>query len=318
MGIEDKLLQQLDLNLLRTFHEIVRRGGIGAAARVLNRRQPAISLALKRLEDHFGTALCIRSHQGVSLTPAGRVLADTCAQIFEDLRRAPHAVAQATGAIEGHINIRLISSIVCPELDESIASLHRRHPGVEFRLEVSPWRPIVSSVSRGEAPIGIACDSAPRPELRYEPLIRETQQLYCSRWHPLFGRQINDPGVLAGERFVTTGADEPDDVRTFRQRYGLGARVSGEAQDLEEAKRLIRNGVGLGFLPIVVAGHDGNRDRLWPLLPPGLLPGYHVYLITRPSVSPDLVSQLFLDEIRRRLLARGAPGQVIDIINDPD
>lgn len=307
MAIEEKLLQQLDLNLLRTFHEIVRRGGIGAAARALNRRQPAVSLALKRLEDQFGAILCERSHQGIRLTPAGRVMADICAQIFEDLRRAPHAVAQAAGAIEGHIAISLISSIVCEELDASIASLHRRHPGIEFHLEVTPWRQIISAVTSGEASIGIACDSAPRSELRYEPLIRETQQLYCSRWHPLYGQQINDPGTLSGERFVTTGADEPDDVRVFRQRYGLGARPSGEAQDLEEAKRLIRNGVGLGFLPIIVAEHYETRDRLWPLLPPGLLPSYHVYLITRPSLPADTVTQLFLDEIRRRLHARGAP-----------
>ncbi|HMT45636.1 MAG TPA: LysR family transcriptional regulator, partial [Novosphingobium sp.] len=48
---DKRFASRVDWNLMRTFVDIVRAGGIGAAARQLNRQQPSISAALKRLED---------------------------------------------------------------------------------------------------------------------------------------------------------------------------------------------------------------------------------------------------------------------------
>ena len=42
--------RNVDWNLLKTFHEIVEAGGVSRAGRALRRKQPALSLALKRLE----------------------------------------------------------------------------------------------------------------------------------------------------------------------------------------------------------------------------------------------------------------------------
>src|SRR4051812_4166002 len=63
--IDRKFASRVDWNLMRTFVDIVRAGGIGAAARQLNRQQPSISAALKRLEDHVGAALLYRTATGV-------------------------------------------------------------------------------------------------------------------------------------------------------------------------------------------------------------------------------------------------------------
>jgi hypothetical protein len=73
--------------------------------------------------------------------------------------------------------------------------------------------------SRGWPKSCIAFESAPRTDLRYEPLVREYQQLYCSRHHPLFGARARNPELLADEAFIVTGQDEPEDVRNVRLRY---------------------------------------------------------------------------------------------------
>ena len=53
--------RNVDWNLFKVFHEIARRGGIGAAARALNRKQPSITAALRRLEDQVGATLCTKA-----------------------------------------------------------------------------------------------------------------------------------------------------------------------------------------------------------------------------------------------------------------
>ena len=73
---------RVDWNLLRTFVEIVRAGGVGAAARRLNRQQPSISAALKRLEDQVGVQLLRRSPAGVQMTAAGAALMTLCEEML--------------------------------------------------------------------------------------------------------------------------------------------------------------------------------------------------------------------------------------------
>lgn len=57
---KDRLLRNLDWNLLYTFLTIVNEGGISAAARKLSLSQPSVSNALKRLEEHVDKRLILR------------------------------------------------------------------------------------------------------------------------------------------------------------------------------------------------------------------------------------------------------------------
>ena len=302
--IDRNFAARVDWNLLRTFVEIVRAGGIGAAARKLNRQQPTISVALKRLEDHVGTQLLRRSASGVELPVAGRALLLICEDMFEAARMVPHQVAAAMKQVEGLVRIQMISSIVSPEFDEAIATFRRRHPAIQIELRVSPWRQVLEALERGEVEIGVGYDSGVRAGLNYEPLFVEVQQLYCDRNHPLYGQRITRLGDLRDQGFVLTGEDELDSVTRLRQRYGLGTVVNGMAEDVNEANRLISLGVGIGFLPVMAAGDTAARDRLWGLLPADAEPSYDIYLLSRRTATRDTATQLFLDEIQRRLRAR--------------
>jgi DNA-binding transcriptional LysR family regulator len=306
-AIDPALFRRIDLNLFKIFREIARAGGIGAAARRLDLQQPAVSLALKRLEDHLQTELCVRGPRGVSLTPAGRVAAAFADRLFEQVQTLPQSVAGVSGEVEGLLTIRAVSEVSSPELDATIESLCRRHPRIRLRIDIAPRRLVLQALLKDAAEICIAFESAPRADLLYEPLMREYQQLYCSRDHPLFGARVRNPEMLKGERFVLTGSDEPDDVLHFRLRYQLGLEPAGEAENLAETMRMIAAGCGIGFLPSTVVENAAKGRQLWPLLPRAMLPNYLLYLITKPEAEQTLPTQLFLAEIRRRLAARGTP-----------
>lgn len=283
--------------------EIVRAGGIGAAARNLNRQQPSISTALRRLEDQLGAHLFDRSPSGIRITAAGKALQALCEDMFETVRMAQHQVAQATKQVSGRVRIQLISSIICAELDEAIGSFHRRHPAIAIELRVSAWRGVLEALERGDVEVGIGYEGQAIPELVYEPMFVETQQLFCSRAHPLYGHRIPRLDMLKREGFVLTGADEPDTVSRLRSRHALGTECAGMAEDVHEALRLVSLGVGIGFLPVGAASLAVESGLLWPLLPDEQQPSYEIHLISRADPSRDTATQLFLDEIRRRLRA---------------
>jgi DNA-binding transcriptional LysR family regulator len=291
---------RVDWNLLRTFVEIVRAGGIGAAARKLNKQQPSISAALKRLEEQVGVQLLNRSAGGVEMTAAGTALLALCEEMLEAARMVPHQVAQATKRIEGVVRIQLISAVTSVEFDEAIASFHRRNPNIHIEIRVSPWRAVLDALEHGEAEIGVGYDSNVRGGLIYEPLLVERQQLYCSRSHPLFGHRVERLGDLKDEGFVLTGEDELETITRLRRRYRLGTRATGRAEDINEAIRLITLGVGIGFLPVLAAETAVAKGKLWPLLHPDTEPSYDIFLLARAEPSRDTATQLFFDEVMRR------------------
>ncbi|WP_033924016.1 LysR family transcriptional regulator [Sphingomonas sp. 35-24ZXX] len=304
--IDRKFASRVDWNLLRTFVDIVRAGGIGAAARKLNRQQPSISAALKRLEEHVGATLLLRTATGVEMTAAGKAMMALCEDMLESARMMPHQIAQATRRVEGYVRIQIVSGLVSPEFDEAIASFHRRDPDIHIEVRVSPWRQVLDALEQGEVEIGVSYDSSVRGTLKYEPLLVERQQLYCARSNPWFGHHVTRLSDLKDEHFVLTGDDEIELITNLRRRNGLGTKVSGLAEDINEAQRLIRLGVGIGFLPILAAQADVASGRLWPMLYADAEPSYDIYLLARTDPARDTATQLFWDEVFRRVRAMRA------------
>jgi LysR family transcriptional regulator, transcriptional activator for bauABCD operon len=292
--------RNLDWNLVKLFLGIVRSGGISTAARALNKQQPTISAGLKRLEDHVGAPLFVRTARGVALTAAGRSFLKAAEEIEVLVSGLPGEVARASGHLQGLVTVRVISDLVSPEFDQAMVAFHQVNPEVEIRLDIAPWRDVVLSVKDGSADIGIACDAVTSSELCYRPLMREWQQLYCGRGHPAFGKGASEPEATAADIFVLTGEDEPAELASFRQRYGLGERAGGSAETLHEVKRLIQIGIGIGFLPTVVAAEAVQAGELWPMLDPDILPTYHVYLISRDAAL-SLPARALLDMIGTHL-----------------
>ncbi len=302
--IDKKFASRVDWNLMRTFVEIVRAGGIGAAARQLNRQQPSISAALKRLEDHVGVTLLNRTATGVEMTAAGHAMLALCEDMLESARLMPHHIAQATKRVEGFVRIQVISGLVSTVFDEAIASFHRRNPAIHIEIRVSPWRQVLDALEQGEAEIGVGYDGGVRGSLMYEPLFVEQQQLYCSRTNPYFGYRVSRLGELKDQGFVVTGDDEFEVITHLRRRYRLGTNVSGLAEDINEARRLIVQGVGIGFLPILAAEAEVAKGTLWPMLHADFEPAYDIYLMSRSEPARDTATQLFWDEVLRRIRAQ--------------
>ena len=72
----ERLARNLDWNLLRTFVVIVEEQSLSRAAERLGLKQPTLSNALKRLEDHIGKRLIDRASWCVR--NAGRFTAASC------------------------------------------------------------------------------------------------------------------------------------------------------------------------------------------------------------------------------------------------
>ncbi|OHV65485.1 hypothetical protein LCM4577_29505 [Mesorhizobium sp. LCM 4577] len=292
--------RNLDWNLLKFFHEIANARSVTKAAQELNRKQPALSLALRRLEERLGVTLCHRGPTGFELTEEGRILAEHCREFAGAIREIPAKLSDLKSEIRGHLRVMLVSNLVAPALDEAIAAFHAKYPAVELIVEVAAWTEVVNSLIQHRIDVGISPSRVKRAELAYLHLFTEIHRPYCGRPHRLFGKSIADPEDLAKEAFVLTGADEGDELTQFRLEHGFGRNIAGMSDHLEEAKRLAILGIGLCFLPEGYAQTDVEAGRLWPLIAGGDVPRNDIFIVTDPQSPEHIARDLFIAEIVER------------------
>src|SRR5687768_14608845 len=95
----------MDLRRLRLFVAVADHGGFTAAAAAAHVAQPAVSLAVRELEEELGAPLFVRSRAGATLTVAGDALLGPARQALRDVEHAAEAVAAVTGLVAGHLDV---------------------------------------------------------------------------------------------------------------------------------------------------------------------------------------------------------------------
>jgi len=287
--------RKVDWNLFQVFYEIARKGGIGAAARSLNRQQPSVSAALQRLENHMGACLCIRTSRGIELTIHGHQLFAACRQMYESVQNMPRAISAASGDISGSVSLRVISNLHLQlKLTEILNSFHRQYPRIEINLDVASWRDVLRSLKNGDVELAIGFEDELDPKYMYLPIVDQVQQLYCGPDHPFYGKPPVSPAQLTAHPFVVT-KEEPVPYVRFRERHGLGQQIGGFADSLQERMWLIQVGMGIGFLPMPIVEASNFASKLWPLLPTREAPVCTLYFMAAASNIRSAPAQLLLD-----------------------
>ena len=277
----------LDWNLLRTFMVVVEQQGISKAADYLGLKQPTISAALKRLEQHTGQVLIIRKPNEFSVTRAGQVLYTESAKIFGSVSQLPSLLDAAHEDLRGHLSIATTSHVISDHFDDLLNRFTSTHPQVTYSFSVSESDEVETIVSQNRASFGICLLSEAPKNLETLVLYREYFGLYCGARHPLFAVPDIDPKDLEGEPFVafqTEAAGGPlEATSSLRTRLRLANSSRGVSSSLNEIRRMIMANIGIGALPLHVAKQDVDAGRLRQLPPYDDLPLVNIYLISNPS-----------------------------------
>jgi DNA-binding transcriptional LysR family regulator len=182
----ERFAHNLDWNLLRTFVVLVEEGSITAAANRLLLQQPAVSMALKRLEQTVEQKLIDRRPGRFDLTEAGEKLHRQCKDIFAAVVRLPNVLEKAGEEVTGHVSIHSVSHVHNPAWDRRLENFFRVHPKVTISITVETTASVISAVERNIATIGLSDGNIPEG-LTKAFHIREQYALYCGPGHKLFG-----------------------------------------------------------------------------------------------------------------------------------
>lgn len=298
----ERLARDLDWNLLRVFLALAEAGSVTGAAERLSLKQPSVSAALKRLETRVQTRLIDRARGHFALTAAGQRMLAEALEVRAAILRLADRMAQVEGQITGHVTIALASHVVSPVFDAVLAQFHADHPAATLSLEVMASRDALALVAARRASLAICLLSALPNGVTAAPFYRESFGLFCGRSHPLYGRKDLQDTDLKGLPAVSFQTDREGDVlesvTALRRRLGIGDRITGASAHLEEVRRMIELGLGIGPLPLHVVAADVAAGRLWQLPPYTDLPSVDVYLCHAPALRMNTAEATLLTALQ--------------------
>ncbi|MBK0328506.1 LysR family transcriptional regulator [Rhodobacteraceae bacterium F11138] len=297
----DRIARELDWNLLRTFVVLADSRSITDAAGRLRLKQPSVSAALKKLEDRIGRKLLDRSPGRYALTDAGRLLYREAVEINGSVLRLSTLMRELTDDVQGHVRITAASHVVCPLFDQALADFHAAHPRATFGIEVHSSADAIAEVAAKRASFAVCLVRDHNPKLEYRRLYREYFGLFCGPRHPLFGRSDLTLADLAGHSSVSFETDRLQDVlkpvTVMRAQAELGQKITGVSSHLEEVRRMIVAGLGIGPLPLHVASRDVQDGHLWQVPPYDDTPAIDVHLVWSRHTVKNRAEDLLLKTI---------------------
>jgi len=196
-------LSKVNLDHVRSFLEVIKRGSLSEAARALGVSQPAVSNQIKGLERELGTELLIRGERGVvSLTAAGEVFLAFAEQVVtaheKMLQRLNHIKKEVSGEL-------IIAASTTPGefvLPQLLTDFKARYPQVEAKVTIADTGDVVEKVLARECDIGFIGAPIESPRLTLVPLIKDEIVLAVYPDHPFARREAIQLEKLRGQRLI--------------------------------------------------------------------------------------------------------------------
>lgn len=301
------LNDRLDWNLLRTYLVIGQEGSISRAAARLHITQSAVSQALKRLEEQLECSLILRHGPRFNLTEVGDEVLRIATDIYGNVSRVSTALESRDNDVVGKVRLLAISTVQSTAYDTFLTEFHRSYPRVDFEVEVMRSSDIINALLQKTATVGVGLCRIPQARLEQRTLIRQRYAFFCGHRHPFFGRKDLTLDSLQGENFVSFTSDQIggnlSPLAIFRDQQGYTGRIVASSPSLEEIRRLVCAGFGIGCLPEHVVGNDVEEGLLWRLPPAEGIVDVNIYLLWNREQKMTTAERVFLESFQHMLAA---------------
>ncbi len=281
---------------LHYFLEVAHTLNLSRAAERLGVSQPALSLAMQRLENSFGVPLLIRSKTGVQLTRGGQRLVTDARTLLHSWEKLRGDALLDHSKISGRFVLGCHASVALYALPSFLPTLLSENPSLEFKLVHDLSRRLTEDVVSFKVDFGIVVNPAPHPDLVIKRLCKDE----VSFW-------VTDPPSSAQDPYSGQGTliCDPDLVQSqalLKQmnRKGLKFARTLSSSSLEVITELVGRQAGVGILPGRVALRVPGL-KLKPL--PGDLPKLidHICLVYRADAQKSPASRLIARVIEQAL-----------------
>jgi DNA-binding transcriptional LysR family regulator len=292
----------MEMTQLEFFLKVVEEGSFSRAADVVCRTQPAVSIAIRRLEEEIQAPLFDRSQKLPTLTAAGEVVRDYAQKILALRDKARETVGQLRALQQGCVRIGANESTSLYLLPQVILSFREQYPEVKVELYRHSSERLPREVLDRNVDFAV---------LAFEPLDRDLESfcvlkdelvLILNPNHALARRESVSVRELGQESFVAhnirTGSRNKI-IELFAS-HQTPLNISFELDTIETIKRFVQLNIGPAFAPRMCVREELERGALVSIPVDEL--SYHrsLWVTCRRNMTFSHAAEAFLKLLRKQ------------------
>jgi len=173
----------VDLRKLEIFICVAEQQSFSQAAKKLHMAQPAVSIAVRKLEEELGTTLLERDNKAIRLTSEGQTAMAQAKQILMQVGELKDSMSELNGLLKGELNIAcpsMLATYYFPDLLEQFLS---RQTGLTASIIQAGTKRIESMLLQDEVELGVISLQGSHDGLEVIPLIKEQIVLCVGKNH---------------------------------------------------------------------------------------------------------------------------------------
>lgn len=256
---------------LITFAQVVREGGIGAAARALHLTQPAVSNQLRQLQALIGEPLYRRQGRGIALTSVGEQLYHHARALADALQDAETFAQALVSADSGRVRIAASQTLGAYILPAALAEFRTLAPQIEIILESHNSQSVLEHL--GSCDIGLIegpiASKQAADRFSAQPLGSDTIVAVVPSAHRLAKRRSLKLADVAREPIILreAGSGTRELVEAAFANAAIVPRISMTLAGVAAVAEAARQGLGIGFLSSLALRHESSHVVGIPLRP---------------------------------------------------
>jgi DNA-binding transcriptional LysR family regulator len=292
----------VDLSQLEIFLSIAEEKSFSRAAEKMLRTQPAISIAIKRLEEELGEPLFDRSSKNGSMTEAGKILFSYAQRMLNLRDEAKEAISELRGMFRGRLTIGANESTSLYLLPPLLMEYRKRHPKIKIEVFRNVSERIPFEVQERNLDFGFLSYDPMNPQLQSIEIHRDELVLVVPPKHRLAKQKQVAVKDLGEEQFVAHNVKTPSRTKIFelfaQNRTPLNICI--ELATLETIKEFVLLGVGIAILPRLAVESEINSGKLVEVQVKGMKIEKVLRLVYRREQSLSHAAKSFLDIVKER------------------
>jgi DNA-binding transcriptional LysR family regulator len=261
----------MELYSLKVFLTVATERSFSRAGEKLLRTQPAISLAIQRLENELQEKLIDRSGKDLILTDAGKIVLEY-ARRFENIERDLEiALKELRDHSAGRLSIGANESTALYLL-KHIENYRRLYPKVKVEVRRSLSSKIPSQLIDGDLELGLISYDPEDERLISTTIYTDHLAFVVSPSHRFANRDVVSITELGMETFVAHNVISPYRALVIKafQTHKVPLNMDVEMPTVETIRRMVQRNEGVAFLPRMCVEQEIEQGALCEISVPEL------------------------------------------------
>ncbi len=293
----------MKLNTLKIFIKLCDIGSFSQVAEEMNLTQPAVSMQIKSLEEHFETELIRKSKGTIYLTEAGKILYRQSREILRRWDKAELEISQLTNKDTGRIKVGASTIPGVYFLPGKLAKFKENYSNIKVDVTSGDSQDMVEALTLGKVDLIIIGKKLNSDKYLAEAVEDDQLKYIVGVEHPLAGKAEVEIGELIKYDLVVR--EEGSGTRkvmleAFRELgYSLkDFKVSYQFGSTEAVISAVESGLGTSFVSRMAADKAEKTGRVKIIETPELNLSRHLYLIYEKGRLEEKLLNRFYDYLK--------------------